>query len=241
MSQYTTGEMAKLCGVSVRTVQYYDDRGILVPEALSEGGRRLYSEDDLKKLKIICFLRDLDFSINNIDRLLKEEHPEKVIETLLAEQTAALEGELNDRKEKLRKLEKLERELRSVEQFSVASIGDIIHMMKYRKKLKKVHALMFVVGILMDLIEVGTVILWVKTGIWWPFAVGMPIVIGLGIWISWFYFRAVSYICPECHNVFKPTFKEAFWANHTPRTRRLVCPACGKKSFCVETCRDGKA
>ena len=41
MSKYTTGEIAKLCGVSVRTVQYYDSRNILVPSALSEGGRRL--------------------------------------------------------------------------------------------------------------------------------------------------------------------------------------------------------
>ena len=47
MSKYTTGELAKLCGVTVRTVQYYDSRGILIPSELSEGGRRLYSEDDL--------------------------------------------------------------------------------------------------------------------------------------------------------------------------------------------------
>ena len=50
MSIYTTGEIAKLCGVTVRTVQYYDSRSILVPSALSEGGRRLYSEEDLKGL-----------------------------------------------------------------------------------------------------------------------------------------------------------------------------------------------
>ena len=54
MSKYTTGELAKLCGVTVRTVQYYDTRGILVPSELSEGGRRLYSEDDLKLMKICC-------------------------------------------------------------------------------------------------------------------------------------------------------------------------------------------
>ena len=47
MSKYTTGEIEKLCGVSVRTVQYYDTRSILVPSELSEGGRRLYTEDDL--------------------------------------------------------------------------------------------------------------------------------------------------------------------------------------------------
>lgn len=57
--KYTTGEMAKLCGVSVRTVQYYDKRGILMPDELSEGGRRIYSEDDLHKLRIICFLRSI--------------------------------------------------------------------------------------------------------------------------------------------------------------------------------------
>ena len=56
MSKYTTGELAKLCGVTVRTVQYYDNRGILVPSGLTEGGRRLYSGEDLKKMIIICFL-----------------------------------------------------------------------------------------------------------------------------------------------------------------------------------------
>ena len=40
MSKYTTGEIAKLCGVSVRTVQYYDSRNILVPSELSEGGHK---------------------------------------------------------------------------------------------------------------------------------------------------------------------------------------------------------
>jgi DNA-directed RNA polymerase subunit RPC12/RpoP len=44
----------------------------------------------------------------------------------------------------------------------------------------------------------------------------------------------VKYICPECHEVFKPTMKEAFWANHTPTARKLTCPACGRKGFCVE-------
>ena len=49
MSKFTTGEMAKLCGVTVRTVQYYDTRNILVPSEITEGGRRLSSEADLQK------------------------------------------------------------------------------------------------------------------------------------------------------------------------------------------------
>lgn len=83
MSKYTTGEMAKLCGVSVRTVQYYDTRGLLTPSELTEGGRRLYSEDDLKRMKIICFLRDAGISINSIGELLSEEDPGSVISVCL--------------------------------------------------------------------------------------------------------------------------------------------------------------
>ena len=69
MSKYTTGELAKLCGVTVRTVQYYDTRGILSPSELSEGGRRLYTDDDLRQLRIICFLRDMGLPIDAIGQL----------------------------------------------------------------------------------------------------------------------------------------------------------------------------
>lgn len=72
MSKYTTGELAKLCSVTVRTVQYYDTRGILVPSELSEGGRRLYSGNDLKRMRIICFLRGLGISISSISELMTE-------------------------------------------------------------------------------------------------------------------------------------------------------------------------
>ena len=82
---YTTGEIAKLCGVSVRTVQYYDDRGILTPSTLSEGGRRLYSEADVKRMHIICFLREVGLPINSSAALLAEEKPESIISILLEE------------------------------------------------------------------------------------------------------------------------------------------------------------
>ncbi|MCC9725579.1 MerR family transcriptional regulator, partial [Streptococcus agalactiae] len=51
--KYSTGDLAKEAGVTVRTVQYYDKRGILSPSELSEGGRRVYSIADLEKLRQI--------------------------------------------------------------------------------------------------------------------------------------------------------------------------------------------
>lgn len=232
---YTTGEIAKLCGVSVRTVQYYDTRNILVPSELSEGGRRLYSDEDLRRLKIICFLRELDLPINSIGELLSEESPEDIISLLLDEQERALRSEIDERQTRLEKLDELKRTLRTVEHFTVESIGDIAHIMENKKKLRKIRLTMIIVGIIMDIIEVATLILWINTGIWWPFAVGMCAVIAGAVWISAYYFKNVAYICPKCHEVFKPSFKEAFFANHTPNTRKLTCPKCGHKGFCVET------
>ncbi len=237
MSKYTTGEMAKLCGVTVRTVQYYDNRDILVPSELSEGGRRLYSEEDLRRLRIICFLRELGLSIDAIGRLLKDDHPDEVIALLLEEQKRELSAEIEERRERLQRVEELQSRLKEISHFTVESIGDIAYHMKNKKKLQHMRIVMLAVGLVMDIIEIATVVLWVKTGIWWPFAIGMSVVVALVVWISSYYFRKTAYICPVCHEVFVPSFKEAFWARHTPRTRRLTCPRCHHKGFCVETYR----
>ena len=231
---YTTGELAKLCGVSVRTVQYYDTRGILTPSALSEGGRRLYSEEDAGRMRIICFLRDAGISINGIGALFTEEHPEKVIALLLEQQESALREEIAEGQRKLGIVEGIKRELKSFSAFSVGSIGDIAHMMKQKNKLKRMRLMMIFTGIPVTALQWVWVILWITHGYWWLFSVYLLAAIPWGIWASVYYFKRVAYICPECHEVFRPRLKEAFWAYHTPKMRRLTCPHCGHKGMCVE-------
>ena len=238
MSKYTTGEIAKLCGVTVRTVQYYDTRGILVPTELSEGGRRLYSEDDLKRMKIICFLRDLGFSIDSISQLLSEDDPGSVIALLLEQQEQALKEEIEERQEKLHKLEELRTGLKNVKEFSVESIGDIAYTMTNKKKLKKIHMTMLLTGRPVTVLQWAAIALWVIKGFWWLFVLWLVIAIPYGILISRYYLKSVAYICPQCHTVFQPKFKEAFWARHTPATRKLTCPSCGHHGFCVEVARE---
>lgn len=235
MSNYTTGEIAKLCGVSVRTVQYYDSRGILVPSAISGGGRRLYSEEDLGRMKVICFLRELDLPIKTIKAFLEEENVEEVLSLLLEEQEKKLQSEIAERQLRLDKLNRLKRIRRKIEPFSIESFRDIAHIMENRTKLRRVHLKMIAVGIVMDIVEIGTLVLWIREGIWQPFVCGICVVLATAVWISSFYFKRVAYICPSCHTVFKPGFKEAFLAGHTPNTRKLTCTACGYHGFCIET------
>ena len=234
MSKYTTGEIAKLCDVTVRTVQYYDTRGILVPSELSEGGRRLYTEDDLRRLKIICFLRELDLPIDAISKILQEEHPEKVISLLIEQQEKVLSEEVSEKQDKLEKLRELKSELKDREQFSLESIGDIAILMEGKKKLKQMRWMMILTGLPVTALQWFSIIFWIVKGIWWPFALWVLIAIPWGILVSRYYFGHVKYICPECHEVFKPSLKEAFWANHTPTARKLTCTSCGHKGFCVE-------
>ena len=231
---YTTGEIAKLCGVSVRTVQYYDDRGILTPSALSEGGRRLYSEEDVRRMHIICFLREVGLPINSISALLHEENPGSIISILLEEQEKTLREELSERQTKLELLEGIKRELKEIERFSVESIGDIAHMMKQKQELKKMRWTMVLTGLPVTALQLTAVILGITHGLWWTLAIWAAVAIPWGILISRYYFRHVAYICPQCHEVFRPKLKETFWAYHTPRMRRLTCPKCGKKSLCIE-------
>ena len=239
MSKFTTGEIAKLCGVTVRTVQYYDTRGILVPAELSEGGRRLYSENDLKRMKIICFLRDLGPPLDSISQMLSEDDPGSVISLLLEQQEKALREEIAERREKLDKLETLRHDLRDVEAVSFESIGDIAYTMTNKKRLRKIHAAMLLTGVPVTLIQLAAIILWLTKGWWWLFIIWVVVAIPWGIVISKYYYDHTAYLCPQCHKVFKPTFKQMFFASHTPRTRKLTCSECGHRGFCVEVWDDG--
>ncbi len=237
MSIYTTGEIAKLCGVTVRTVQYYDSRSILVPSALSEGGRRLYSEEDLKRLRMICFLREAGLSINSIFELLQEENSGSTVTLLLEQQILAAREALNQQQARLNMLEALRRGISQTGQFSPESIGDIACQMKSEKKLTNLRGVLIAVGIVMDIIQIAPAVRGWKTRNFWTFLLGMAVVIVLGLWVTRFYARRVSYICPACHGIFRPRFRQMFALCHTPQTRRLPCPHCGRKGYCVEVAR----
>lgn len=64
-------EVAKLTGVTVRTLHYYDEIGLLKPSEITEAGYRIYNAADLELLQQILFFRELDFPLEEIRRILQ--------------------------------------------------------------------------------------------------------------------------------------------------------------------------
>lgn len=75
--QFSTGEAARISGLTIRTLQHYDNIGVLPASGRTEGGRRYYTESDMLKLEHVVFYRGLGFSLEQIKgRLLGREMDE---------------------------------------------------------------------------------------------------------------------------------------------------------------------
>jgi len=94
---YSTGELAEACGVSVRTVQYYDEKGLLPPADTSEGGRRIYTDADVAKLRKILLLKSLGLQLVAIRGVLESNASGQVLQDILQEQDRKLEAEVAKR------------------------------------------------------------------------------------------------------------------------------------------------
>jgi DNA-binding transcriptional MerR regulator len=67
-SSYTIGQLSSHLRVSLRTLRFYEQTGLLAPDR--EGLRRLYSRDDLERLDVIVMLRELEVSLTAIKTLM---------------------------------------------------------------------------------------------------------------------------------------------------------------------------
>lgn len=64
------GEVAELCGLSLRTVRYYEEQGLIEPEARSDGGFRLYTDEQVERLRLIRQMKPLGFTVVEMRELL---------------------------------------------------------------------------------------------------------------------------------------------------------------------------
>lgn len=68
--EYTVQKLARLAGVSARTLRYYDEIGILKPARINSSGYRIYGRAEVDRLQQILFYRELGFSLERIHALI---------------------------------------------------------------------------------------------------------------------------------------------------------------------------
>lgn len=88
MEKYSVKALSKLAGVSVRTLHYYDQIGLLKPLIRTEAGYRLYGTEELIRLQQILFYRELDFQLKEICDIMDD--PEFDLTLALSNHKSAL-------------------------------------------------------------------------------------------------------------------------------------------------------
>lgn len=64
------GQVAERTGLSLRTIRFYEENGLVIPTARSDGGFRLYSEDDVSRLQVVKRMKPLGFTLEEMQELL---------------------------------------------------------------------------------------------------------------------------------------------------------------------------
>ena len=79
---YTTGEFARMAHVTIRTIRYYDKKGLLKPSFVNESGYRMYSDEDFLRLQKILSLKYLGFSLKEISNMTIHDTSSDILESL---------------------------------------------------------------------------------------------------------------------------------------------------------------
>lgn len=98
---YTAGEIARIAGVSLRTIRYYDAKGLLPPVSHSEAGYRYYDKSSLSLLQRVLMLKYLGFSLKQIQQLIATQEADALDQQAILEQQKSL---LLEKKERLEQL-----------------------------------------------------------------------------------------------------------------------------------------
>lgn len=109
---YKIGQLAKLADVTPDTIRYYEKQQMMDHEVRTEGGFRLYSENDLQRLKFIRYGRQLGFSLDAIRELLSiridpEHHTCQESKTIVQARLREVEGMIAELRHMQRSLRKL--------------------------------------------------------------------------------------------------------------------------------------
>lgn len=119
---------------------------------------------------------------------------------------------------------------------ALTNFSDITSIMRKENKMTTVRRKILIFLIMLIIIEL--------IGISLMYALRLSPIIAIviaelgAVFFSKYYYDRVEYVCPNCGNIFIPSFLAFNLAPHTPKFRKLTCPKCGKKSYCLEISRE---
>ena len=126
----SVGQLAKKMNVSVRTLQYYDQEGLLKPSHISEGGRRLYSSKDMICLHQILSFKYLGFSLEEIkNKILSLDSPQEVAE-VLESQEKVIQEQIQSLNEALYSIQSLKQEVLAIKKVDFKKYAQIIELIR---------------------------------------------------------------------------------------------------------------
>ncbi len=233
-NRYTTGELADACRTTVRTVQYYDAKGLLAPSGYTEGGRRLYTSSDATRLRLVLMLKSLGLSLAQIKGVLESPNSANILSALLDERADEIAEEQRRQDEVLGAIRELKASLRLSGDLKTLADSSVAKIVEDAKARKRMYALMIALGIVADVLWIGALVYGVASGVWWPLPLALLAAAAIALWMVCRYDAHVTYLCPACGAQFRPSLGALSAARHTPKTRKLTCPRCGEKDWCVE-------
>lgn len=118
--EYTVNKLAKISGVSTRTLRYYDEIGLLKPAKIRSNGYRIYGKVQMDKLQQILFYREMGVSLEEIKKLLSDPNYDQA------------ESLINHKKALLQKKEQLQVLIETVDK-TIRSLKGEIEMKDYEK------------------------------------------------------------------------------------------------------------
>lgn len=130
---YTAGKFAKKAGVTLRTIRYYDKKGLLKPSDYSSSGYRLYTERDLAKLQRILTLKFLGFSLAEIKNVIKEDSESNDFKDSLSMQKEAMEKKIDHMSQVVKAINEAEQMFESESKLDWDRFGDIIKAINSEK------------------------------------------------------------------------------------------------------------
>jgi MerR family Zn(II)-responsive transcriptional regulator of zntA len=108
---YTTGELARKAGVSQRTIRYYEELGLIQPASRQPGGRRLFSEDALQRLRFIGRLKKVGLSLEEMHHINQVFAINQSTAVMLQEVDCILQDHLRRIEQQIKDLKQAEKEI----------------------------------------------------------------------------------------------------------------------------------